>query len=45
MEMILIYYVMDFSKSQNYNYFKSPFKHKNWLFSWIIFYEKKLNSL
>ncbi len=25
--MILIYYVMDFLKSQNYNYLKSPFKH------------------
>jgi hypothetical protein len=25
--VILIYYVMDFLKSQKYNYFKSPFKH------------------
>jgi hypothetical protein len=25
--VILLYYVLDFSKSQNFNYFKSLFKH------------------
>ncbi len=39
--MISIYYVMDFSKSQNYNYFKIPFKHKKF----FEFFFRKLKKI